>query len=871
MVAGAALWRPRSAVFMQARFSYGELLPSQKMDAQEESSSDPFWVRTLCQQGQLAQAVNVLYGMHAPPSPDTYLFLLKACNHQKSLAQTRRVHAHLARQEVLLSGFLGDYLAMTLARCGALDDALDLFLSLLDRTVYSWTAIISAYTECGQGEDAYRLYRYMLADGVEPDAYTFVCLFKACGCTLDLALGKKLHSNAHRKGLATDVYVGNTLMSMYGKCAALEEAEDVFRGLVKRNIVSWCAMLSAYIEQGHAGQALQLYRQMFEEGINPDRLASMVALQACGLLADNEEFLEKEAKSTILPLLQIGRAIHADACKKGFVSDVYFNSALVTMFGKGGSIMEAEQAFQTLSQRNIVTWNAMLSACIEQGLGEKTLWFYVQMQQETVSPDQLTFLFSFQACGILAANEDLHADRQLSKRTCLEIGQALQADACKRGFAFDAVLGSALLIMYGKCKALMQVDYMFVSLFQCNIVAWNAMLTVYVEQGLNDKALMLYRQLQEEDVRPDELSFAISLQACAALVEKDASNLDIQSNKMVLGVGRCLHSDARKRGFDLNLSVGNTLLKFYTKCGSFAEAEHVFEMLTQPNLVSWNIILRAYVDDDQADRALQFFAYMQGYHVIHDDVTLISILQACSATGSLEVSKYFHFHVASVEYEHVPSVAATIIHAYGCCASMADSEALLYGLSDPHLAAWNACISGHAGAGNYMASYSMFEMLNLAGLMPNEITFTSLLSACSHNGLLVEALECFESIRVDFGLDADVKHIGIVVDSLGRVGDFTKIEDMFGWIQSQADLSTFVCLLGACRVHGNLKLAKRVFDCAALSYPEDASLYVLMSNIYADAGLLKRAIEVENLLPKQLGSCLSELSTLFTETVVSLH
>ncbi|KAI5081270.1 hypothetical protein GOP47_0004453 [Adiantum capillus-veneris] len=861
MVACAALRRPRSIAFVHARFSHGGFLPSQKMDAQEESSSDPFWVRTLCQHGQLGQSINLLYSMHAPPSPDTYLFLLKACNYQKALSQTRRVHAHLARHELLLSGFLGDYLAMTLARCGALEDALDLFFSLPGRTVYSWTAIMSACTECGQGEEAHRLYRCMLADGVEPDAYTFVCLFKACGCTLDLDLGKELHSNARKRGFTTDVYVGNTLMSMYGKCEALEEAEDVFRGLVKRNIVSWCVMLTAYVEQGHENQALQLYRQMFEEDIQPDRLASMVVLQACGLVADNEEFMEKEGQSTMLPLLQIGQAIHADAYRKGFVSDVYFNSALVNMYGKGGSMMEAEHAFQALSQRNIVTWNAMLSACLEQGLGEKTLWFYIRMQQEGVSPDQLTLLFTFQACGILAANENPSLDRELSKRTCLEIGQALHADACKRGFAFDAVLGSALLIMYGKCKALMQVDYMFVLLSERNIVAWNAMLTIYVEQGLNDEALMLYRQLQEENVSPDELSFAISFQACAGLAEKDASNLEIQSNKMLLGVGRCLHSDARRRGFDSGLPVGNALLKFYTKCGSLAEAEQVFDMMPQPNLVSWNVILRAYVDEDQADRALQFFAYMQRYFVIHDDVTLISVIQACGATGSLEISKYLHFHAASVEYEHVPTVAATTIHTYGCCASMADAEALLDGLSDPHVAAWNACISGHAGDGNYMASYCLFEMLKLAGLMPSVITFTSLLSVCSHSGLLIEALECFESLCVDFRLTIDSKHIAIMVDLLGRIGDFTKIDDMFGWIQSQADLSAFLCLLGACRVHGNLQLAERIFDCAAQFYPEEASLYVLMSNMYADAGLHNPSVQVENFLPKQLDLSLLELST----------
>eukprot|EP00250_Pteridium_aquilinum_P027396 c34843_g1_i1 orf=158-565(+) len=111
----------------------GHDLP-QKIHAEEEqtpvSSGDFFWVRALCHQGQLNQAVSMLSAMNTPPSPEICLFLLKACNHKKALSQAQRVHAHLARHHISLSGFLGDYLVMTLARCGAVEDALELFLGL---------------------------------------------------------------------------------------------------------------------------------------------------------------------------------------------------------------------------------------------------------------------------------------------------------------------------------------------------------------------------------------------------------------------------------------------------------------------------------------------------------------------------------------------------------------------------------------------------------------------------------------------------------------------------------------------------------------------------------------------------------------------
>lgn len=829
----------RSSTSPVRLFHRAHALP-QKFLAEEQGpvfNDDLFWVQTLCNQGQLEMAVNKLCAMETPPSSRTYLSLLKACNNRKALSQAQQVHAHLARHQISLSGFLGDYLVMTLARCGAVDDALELFPGLSCRTVYSWTAMMSAYTERGCGEEALRLYDQMLDDGVEPDSYTFVCLFKACGSTLDLVCGKQLHSDARMKGLAADIFVGNTLMSMYGKCGSLEEAEDVFRELSSHNIVSWCVLLSVYVDQGQGGQALLLYRQMLEEGVNPGRLGSMVALQACGLLVEVEECLGTEGDYTVV-LLQIGQAIQVDARRKGFLSDAYFNSALVSMYGKAASIVEAENAFHSLTQGNSVSWNALLSAFVGQGRGERVLWLYKQMQQEGVCPDQLSLVFALQACSILTAKEEL-LDRRLSKMMCLEVGQALHSDACKRGVAFDAVLSSALMNMYGKCEALLAVEFVFVSSSEHNIVSWNAMLTAYIEQGQSVKALTLYRQLQEERLSPDELSVTIALQACMGFLETEAaSNFDSLSNEaMVLELGRSLHADARSRGWASELFVGNALLKMYAKCGFVVEVEHVFNNLSQPDLASWNVILRAYAEQGQEEKALALFGQMLKLGVAYDDITAISIFQACSATGSLELSSHLHFHMAFLGYAEAPTAVAAAIHAYGCCASMADAEAVLDTVWDPPVSSWNSCISGYAGEANYRASSHLFEMLRLSGLMPNEATFTSLLSACSHTGAVIEALEFFESICIDYGLTTDAQHISIVLDLLGRVGDFRRIEDMFVRMETQADLSSLLGLMGACRVHGNLSLAKHVFEYAVKFHSKEAPVYILMSNIYADCGM----------------------------------
>eukprot|EP00250_Pteridium_aquilinum_P017094 c23452_g1_i2 orf=146-1054(+) len=225
-------------------------------------------ILTLCQNGLLDQALHVLSlkdPSSSPPSHQTYMSLLKACNKKKSLLHAKLIHAHLAQHNISLTGSLGDYLVVTLAKCGGLKDAHLLHHSLPYRTVYSWTAIISAYIDCSEGREALNMYHCMRKDGVEPDKFTFVSLFKACGSIPDLIEGRKLHEDAHRNGSDMDLFVGASLVTMYGKCGSIVEAENAFCGLPSRDIVCWSAMLSAYAEQGQGEKALLVYRQMQEE------------------------------------------------------------------------------------------------------------------------------------------------------------------------------------------------------------------------------------------------------------------------------------------------------------------------------------------------------------------------------------------------------------------------------------------------------------------------------------------------------------------------------------------------------------------------------------------------------------------------------
>jgi pentatricopeptide repeat protein len=369
-----------------------------------------------------------------------------------------------------------------------------------------------------------------------------------------------------------------------------------------------------------------------------------------------------------------------------------------------------------------------------------------------------------------------------------------------------------------------------------DLVTWNAVLSAYVEQGHGETALVTYKEMLLDGEAPNQRTFVILLQACVLMAEKEETLLmNRQPAKVAsLAIGQALHMDADKIGFMHDVFVGNSLISMYGKCGSILEAEVVFDRLSQRDVVSWNAIVSAYIDQGQVDKALRLYCRMCKQCITL--VTLTRILQACSGSGSLEICRQLHFELVSTAHSDNTPVAPTLISAYGGCASMLDAQACCDEVPELDIASWNACIAGHAGEGDMILTFHVFETMVLAGVEVDKVTFVSLFSACAHCGLVGEGLEYFVAMNKDYGIVPDMKHYGSILNLLGRAGDFTRVESVLERMPMEADITLWLCLLGAC-THGNLELAERAFENAVTLQPTHASPYVLMSNIYADAGM----------------------------------
>jgi pentatricopeptide repeat protein len=387
--------------------------------------------------------------------------------------------------------------------------------------------------------------------------------------------------------------------------------------------------------------------------------------------------------------------------------------------------------------------------------------------------------------------------------------------------------------MYAACGNIAEAENVFDSLPQRDVAAWNAMLTGYVDRGRGHEALQLYSEMLEAGMNPNQKTFVVILHACTILVEKEPD----AEKTALFDLASAIHADLRRWGFEGNVFIGNTLVSIYGKLGKLTQAEDVFARMLRHETVSWNAMLSAYVERNEGEAALELYGRMRQENAIANDVTHLCLLQACGAIGSLEVCHEIHFSMVSAGYDHNAPLLATLIHTYGSCSSMEDAASLFQAVLRPDIVSWNAYIAGHAGVGSYEESARLLDEMHRQGIEPDGITLASVLSACSHGGLVDQGLDHFEDLCTRFGISPDLKHYSTVIDLLGRAGGLTMLEDLLARMPVEADLSIWLPLLGACRLHGNADLGKQAFANAVDLKPTRASAYVIMSNIYADLEL----------------------------------
>eukprot|EP01018_Ginkgo_biloba_P008990 Gb_03996 [translate_table: standard] len=601
---------------------------------------------------------------------------------------------------------------------------------------------------------------------------------------------KHMHAHLLICGIEQNVFVGTTLVSMYGKYASVGDARLVFDEMSKRNVFTWNAMIGVYATHGFCDEALTLYNHMQKTGMQPDNFTFPCVLKACASLAD----------------LQQGRETHDCIIRSGFESDVFVGSALVAMYAKCGILDDARQAFDNMSQKDLVSWNVMIASYAQNGLCDDSLQLFRQMELTGVKPDSATVVSVLPACAGLVA---------------LQQGKEIHAYVIKHRIESDVVVGNAVLAMYAKCESMNDARLVFDKMIQRDVVSWNTIIAGYAQNGYCEEALKLFHQMQLAKVKPDCLTIVSVLQVCGRAA-------DLQQGKEV-------HEYIVRSRFDSDIFVRNGLIDMYAKYDSIDDARRLFDMMVERDVVSWNAMIVGYVQNGHFDQALKLFCQMGLTGMKPDSVTIVSLLCSCARLATMQQGKEIHAYINRNGFQLNIFVVNALIDMYAKCGSLYHARQLFDKMCQRDAVSWTAMIVGYGMHGHGEEALSLFHQMQQAGMKADHITLIAVLVACSHAGLVDEGWQYFNRMRQDFSITPRLEHYACMVDILGRSGHLDEAHDFIKKMPLEPNVGVWGALLGACRIHSNVELGERVAEHLFQIAPDHTGYYVLLSNIYAAA------------------------------------
>lgn len=412
-------------------------------------------------------------------------------------------------------------------------------------------------------------------------------ILQECVYQRDFLLGQQIHANIIKNGesLAKNDYVETKLVIFYSKCDALEAANVLFNGVLERNVYSWAAIIGLYCRLGYCDEALLGFCEMLKDSVLGDNFVLPNVLKACGALM----------------LIEFGKGVHGHVVKLGFQDCVFVASSLVDLYGKCGCIDDAWNVFDVMVERNVVTWNSMISSCVQNGLNEEAIGTFYDMRVEGFEPTRVTMV------AFLSASANICG---------IEEGKQAHAIALLSGMDLDDILGTSIINFYSKVGLVNDAELVFSRMLKKDVVTWNLMISCYVQHDQAERGIHLCQLMRLENFEYDSVTLASILSASAEL--------------KILKLGREAHCYCIKNDLVYDVVVSSTV-NMYAKCERINVARKVFDSAKKRDLVMWNTILAAYAEIGISGETLSLFYRMQlegvPPNVISWNLVILSLLR----------------------------------------------------------------------------------------------------------------------------------------------------------------------------------------------------------------------------------------------------
>ncbi|XP_020247743.1 pentatricopeptide repeat-containing protein At2g27610 [Asparagus officinalis] len=330
------------------------------------------------------EALKFLYSMRVDGhrfSQLSFVTAIKLCANLKALTLARQLHCCVFTEGYGQDCNILTALLVVYCKCDEISDAFELFSIVSeDRSVVSWTAMIGGFIQNNESHRAVKLFNEMMRNGIEPNDFTYSTVLTASPACISPF---EIHCQAIKTNYLCSLSVGSALLAAYSKLGNTYEAISIFKRIDEKDIVTWSAMLSTYAQAADSEGAIELFREMVRKGVFPNEFTFSSVINACSSPTSSSDQ---------------GKQFHAFSIKYRYQDTLCVSSALVTMYSKKGSIESAQRAFERQPERDLVSWNSMVSGYAQHGYGKRALQIFQEMVEQGLVLDSVTFLGVLVAC-----------------------------------------------------------------------------------------------------------------------------------------------------------------------------------------------------------------------------------------------------------------------------------------------------------------------------------------------------------------------------------------------------------------------------------------------------------------------------------------
>ncbi|KAG4211835.1 hypothetical protein ERO13_A02G125700v2 [Gossypium hirsutum] len=508
----------------------------------------------------------------------------------------------------------------------------------------SWSYIIRNHLSEGATNQVLSLYTQIRQTGL----YIFgvvPLIFKVCASASTQTYGKSLHAESIKFGVAVDLHIASSLLSIYSRCGNLIDYRKVFDEMPERNVVTWNAMIGGYFKNGDRESALEVFEKMPIRRNSVTWIEMIDGFAKCGDTFKARQFFDRVPLKlrTVVTWTVMVDGYNAngelEAAREIFDTmperNYFVWSSMISGYRKRGNVKEARNFFDRIPVRNLVNWNSLITGYAQNGFCEEALRMYKKMQNEGFEPDEVTITSVLSACAQLGE---------------LDIGKEIHYLIKKKRMKANQFVLNALLDMYAKCGDLAQARLIFEGMRHRTSVCWNSMILGLATHGKNQEALEFFQRMEESNEMPDDIAFLSLLSACA--------------HGGCVDEGLDVFSKIETYGLVATIKHSGCLVDLLGRAGRLKEAfDLIKRMPIKPNDVVWGALLgacRIHLDTNMVEQVMQDVGKMDDDMDSGDNSHLVLLSNIYAASDRWEKAEKMRTAMVNKGFQKNPGLSSII-------------------------------------------------------------------------------------------------------------------------------------------------------------------------------------------------------------------